>query len=71
MILSDSELKDLTGLKQKAAQIRWLVARRWRFEVSSTGRARVAVAEFNRRMVSGRAVQQEPDFAALNGQTTH
>jgi hypothetical protein len=67
MTLTDRDLKDLTGYVQKAAQIRWLIAHGWKFEVNSAGRARVAIAEFNRKMVGGRAVKQEPDFSQLNG----
>jgi hypothetical protein len=50
-----------------AAQVSWLVAHGWRFEVNSLGRAKVAVAEFNRKMVGGRAPKQEPNFSRLNG----
>lgn len=67
MLLTNQDIKDLTGSVQKAAQIRWLVAHGWRFEVNSLGRPKVAVAEFNRHMVGGRAAKQEPDFSRLNG----
>jgi len=67
VILSDSDLKDLTGYVQKAAQIRWLIARGWKFDVNSAGRARVGIAEFNRKMVGGKVAKQEPDFSQLNG----
>lgn len=67
MLLTDQEVKDLTECKQKAAQIRWLHRHGWRFTVGSLGRPRVAVAEFNRHMVGGRANKQEPDYTGLNG----
>ncbi len=67
MLLTDQEVKDLTGAKQKAAQIGWLRSHGWRFTVNSIGRAKVAVAEFNRHMVGGRANKQEPDYTALHG----
>jgi hypothetical protein len=67
MLITDQDLVNLTGARQKAAQIAWLVDHGWRFEVNSLGRAKVAVSEFNRKMVGGRAPKQEPNFSGLNG----
>lgn len=67
MILAPSEVEAITGFKQKAAQIRWLQRNGWKFTVSGLGTPNVAIAEFNRHQVGGRAQKQEPNFAALNG----
>lgn len=67
MTLTAADIKSLTGYVQHAAQIRWLQAHGWRFTVSGLGAPKVAVAEFNRHMVGGRAAKQEPDYSALHG----
>jgi hypothetical protein len=67
MLLTDQEVRSLTGAAQKAAQIAWLRRNGWRFTVNALGRAKVAIAEFNRHMVGGRSQKQEPDFSHLNG----
>lgn len=68
MILPRSEIKSLTGYVRASAQVRWLREHGWRFTVNALGEPVVALAEFNRHMVGGRAAQtQEPDFSHLNG----
>lgn len=67
MILSPDDLKGLTGYVRASAQVRWLRRHGWRFTVNALGLPVVALAEFNRHMVGGRATKQEPHFEALNG----
>lgn len=67
MLLSEADIQELTQRVQPAAQIAWLQRHGWKHTVSALGKPRVAVAEFNRHMVGGRAVKQEPDYTALNG----
>lgn len=67
MFLTASDLRTLTGYRRASAQVRWLRKHGYRFTVSGLGVPIVALAEFNRHMVGGRAVRQEPNFEALNG----
>lgn len=53
MFLSPPEIELLTDRKQPAAQIRWLEAHGWRFEVGASGRPKVLRAEAERHMLSG------------------
>ncbi len=53
MFLTAAELRDLTDRQHADAQIAWLRARGWPFEVSASGRPKVARAEWERRMLSG------------------
>ncbi|MGZ5201062.1 MAG: DUF4224 domain-containing protein [Telluria sp.] len=50
--LSADELAELIDCKpnQRSKMIAWLVQRRWRFEISSTGLPRVARAYHDRKM---------------------
>lgn len=70
-MLSDSDLRKLTGRTQPAAQARWLQRHGWRFTVNALGKPVVALAEFNRRMIGGSAARKEPDWGALNGPQAH
>lgn len=71
--LTPDELHGLTDLRQKSAQIAWLRARRWRFEVSAQGFPKVARAYWQLRMVAGDdrteapAPAARPDFAVIRG----
>lgn len=65
MILTDQEIQSLTGFRRASAQARWLRRNGYRFTVNGLGKPVVAVAEFNRHMVGGRAPSQEPNFNAL------
>lgn len=65
MILTPDDLHDLTGYVRRSAQVRWLRRHGWRFTVNGLGAPVVALAEFNRHMVGGRAARQEPNFEAL------
>lgn len=68
MILAPSDIKDLTGYRRGSAQVRWLREHGWRFTVNGLGEPVVALAEFNRRMVGGKAAKnQEPDLTGING----
>lgn len=60
MLLSPQELRDLTDRARAADQIAWLRSRGWRFEVSATGRPKVAKAEYERRMVAGSQAKGKP-----------
>lgn len=53
LTLLKTELHSLTGLIQPAAQIRWLKANGWLFEVGGDGLPKVASAYFELRMVHG------------------
>jgi hypothetical protein len=67
VILTPTDLHDLTGYVRPSAQVRWLRRHGWRFTVNALGVPVVALAEFNRHLVGGRAPRQEPNFEALNG----
>lgn len=53
MFLGRSEVEQLTGLRQYAAQRRWLTDRGWKHEVDAGGRPVVLRAEMERHMLSG------------------
>lgn len=67
MFLSPEQLEELTDLKGPKAQIRWLAARGFRFEVGARHRPKVLVAEVQRRMLgsAGRATK-ELDIKSIN-----
>ena len=67
MLITPADIHDVTGYTQPSAQMRWLRRHGWKFTVNALGHPRVALAEFNRHMVGGRAIKQEPNFEALNG----
>lgn len=67
MILSASDIESMTGYKRPSAQVRWLRRHGYKFTINRLGDPVVAVAEFNRHMVGGRAAQREPDFGAIHG----
>jgi hypothetical protein len=48
-------MKELTGYTRVSAQIRWLRRHGWKFIVNGPGDPIVALAEFNRHMVGGKA----------------
>jgi hypothetical protein len=74
MFLTPQELQRLTAYARSSAQIRWLRRNGWRFTVNALGAPVVALAEFNRHMVGGKAAAatQEPNFDwdAINGTQT-
>jgi hypothetical protein len=69
MFLTPQELQRLTGYARASAQIRWLRKNGWRFTVNGLKEPIVAVAESERKLVSGVGTtrQHEPNFGALNG----
>lgn len=70
MILPPSTVKALTGYTRASAQVRWLRRNGWKVTVNALGEPIVALAEFNRHMVGGKAAGiQEPNFDwdAING----
>lgn len=66
--LTAAEMEELTDLQQPAAQIRWLAARSWPFEISATGRVKVLRAVMERKLgivtLAGRK-PSTPDADAL------
>jgi hypothetical protein len=68
MILAPSEIQQLTGYVRASAQVRWLRSHGWRFTVNALGAPVVAQAEFNRRMVGGKAAKSEDvNLEGING----
>jgi hypothetical protein len=69
MFLTAQELQRLTGYIRSSAQIRWLRRNGWRFTVNGLKEPIVAVAESERKLVSGQGMSKhhEPNFGALNG----
>ena len=69
MFLTSKELQRLTGYARSSAQIRWLRENGWRFTVNGLKEPIVAVAESERKLVSGEGMSKhhEPNFGALNG----
>jgi hypothetical protein len=65
MILTKQELRELTGYVHRDAQARWLRSHGWKYDINGLGDPVVAVAEFNRHLVGGKASTQEPKFEAL------
>ena len=59
MILSDAELEGLTGYSQAKAQARWLAAHGWRYTTNCRGKPRVARAEFEAQLVTGKVASTE------------
>lgn len=51
LFLLPEELHELTGYIRQHEQVKWLVARRWKFETNAAGAPRVARAYFERRLV--------------------
>lgn len=58
MIVHKDDLKQLTGYSRASAQVRWLRRNGWRFTVNALGYPVVAIAEFNRKLVGGKASKE-------------
>jgi hypothetical protein len=69
MFLTPQDLQRLTGYVRASAQVRWLRKNGWRFTVNGLREPIVAVAESERKLVSGAGTtrQHEPNFGALGG----
>lgn len=68
MILPQSDIRALTGYVRASAQARWLRKHGWKFTVNALGEPIVALAEFNRHMVGGRAAQRQGvNLEGING----
>ena len=69
MFLTPQELQRLTGYAPSSAQIRWLHKNGWGFTVNALREPIVAIAESERKLVSGKGMTRhhEPNFGALNG----
>jgi hypothetical protein len=67
VILGKDVLVKLTGYVRVSAQIRWLSHNGWKFTVNGLGDPIVAEAEFNRKLVGGRAARsQEVNLEGIN-----
>lgn len=55
LFLSQDEIADLTGLRQCAAQRRWLDANGWVYQQDVQGRPKVARCYFERKMTEEEA----------------
>lgn len=65
LFLTMTQLQELTGLSQSAAQVRWLQKNGIRHYVRADGRPSVTVAAIEGR--EGQAMQRaRPNFAALH-----
>lgn len=67
--LTHSELLELTGRKQRPAQIAWLRVNRWRYAVDANGTPRVLRAYRDKRLFDREVEAVEtvgPDFAAIS-----
>lgn len=60
LFLTHHEISDLTGLRQCAAQRRWLDANEWVYQIDSQGRPKVARAFFERKMTESVVVEPQP-----------
>lgn len=60
-LLTPEELHELTDCARPSAQIEWLRARSWVFEVGATGRPKVDREEYERRMIGGRTIHVPPE----------
>lgn len=59
MLLTPQELHELTDCARPSAQIEWLRARSWVFDVGKTGRPKVDREEYERHMIGGRKAPQK------------
>lgn len=51
--LAPKDIEHLTGRKRTGAQVRWLSAHGYNFDVNALGMVVVAIAEVNRKLVGG------------------
>lgn len=73
LMLTDSELQELTGYVRMADQRKWLSARGWRFEVAANGRPGVSRSYAEKQLgvdsTSNASVKQKrewkPNIAAI------
>jgi hypothetical protein len=68
--LTRSELRELTGRRQRDAIAAWLKAQRWRYVVDADGWPKVARAFHDARLgltdqPAPASVESEPDFSSL------
>lgn len=65
LLLSRSEMVELTGYTQAAAQFRWLRMRGWKHDVGADGRPRVLRAEMERHMLGSKSRTKELNLAKV------
>lgn len=62
MLLTPSEITDLTGYRVPAYQIRWLREHGWVFEVGADRRPKVLAAYANRRLGGEESASHDPQL---------
>lgn len=64
MFVADSDLRTLTGYTRPSAQLRWLRAHGWTYEVGGDGRPKVSRAYAERRLgaVDSAPPRREPQL---------
>jgi hypothetical protein len=67
LFLTQEDLVRLTGKRRPSAQVAWLQRAGWKHKVNGLKEPVVALAEFNRHMVGGRAKRVEPKYEAIDG----
>lgn len=67
-ILTENELKLLTGRSQKNLQIKWLKDNKFNFYVNSVGKPIILRSSLNQKVIIEH--KEEPNFGALNGKET-
>jgi hypothetical protein len=72
-LLTPEEIRDLTDCARPSAQIEWLRARSWVFDIGATGRPKVDRQEYERHMIGGQRKQPQkkgPDTSWYGSQTS-
>lgn len=64
LLLTDDEVREVTGYKRAADQRKWLTSRGWAFEISASGKPKVLRAHAEERM-GGKRREWAPDFSGL------
>lgn len=66
LVLSQEELRELTGYVRGKDQARWLGNKGWLFELDAHGRPKVARSYFEQKMGgASKAKRWRPDFSDL------
>ena len=65
-LVSESDLKELTGRERAAAQAKWLTRKHIKFHRRADGKIRTTWTAVNSTLVSGRTPEAEPDLQGIN-----
>ena len=67
MLLSEDEIRELTGYKRPADQRRWLSNNGYRYAIGAAGKPKVAHQEALRHLVGGdsRQAANGPDYSQI------